>query len=200
MGFHMGDQEIFDTKAMIEGFAWDRMTLGGPVFDLEKLSWLNGQYLRAKSDDEWLTLLKKNVFSDETLSRVIPLVKERVEKFEDFVDVTSFFFSGDLTYRLEAFPLKNKSPGELAHTLTEITTLLDTHDTWAAPSLKGCLETFMQDKGLKPKDVLMPMRIATTGKKESPPLFETMEVLGKDMVQRRLRLAAQFLRNEDPST
>jgi len=107
MGWNFGDnKEIFSTEEMIEGFTWDRMTLGGPVFDLRKLAWLNGQYLKKESNEKWLSYLKEYVFSDEMLLKIIPLIKERVEKFEDFIGATQFFFEGDLKYDAASFAQK----------------------------------------------------------------------------------------------
>ena len=65
MGWNFGDNvEKFTTQEMIEGFTWERMTLGGPVFDLKKLSWLNGQYLKLESNEKWLSNLKNFFFND----------------------------------------------------------------------------------------------------------------------------------------
>ena len=195
MGWNFGDnREIFTTEEMIEGFTWDRLTLGGPVFDLKKLSWLNGQYLKQETNQEWLNALKENVFSDEYLLKIIPLIKERVEKFEDFIDATSFFFQGDLVYKPEFFNFKGKTPAEIAGYINDLTLKLDACEVWEHEVIHKLFQDYLTEKQLKPKDVFMPVRIAVTGSKETPPLFECIEVLGKDIVQRRLRLAMDFLK------
>jgi glutamyl-tRNA synthetase len=194
MGWNMGDdKEIFSTSEMIQNFSWDRFTLGGPVFDLQKLSWLNGQYLRSKSNDAWLTLLREEVFTDTYLMKIIPLVKERVDKLEDFITVSDFFFLGDLNYEGTSFVPKGRTAAETATFLLEALDRLETLEIWTHAEIHQAFENYLAEKGLKAKDVFMPMRIAVTGRKESPPLFETMEVLGKEMVRRRTRLAAQHL-------
>ncbi|MBX9704241.1 MAG: glutamate--tRNA ligase [Silvanigrellaceae bacterium] len=195
MGWNFGDnREIFSTEEMTAGFTWERMTLGGPVFDLKKLAWLNGQYLKDLKDEDWLAYLKQYVFHDNYLLKIIPLVKTRVEKFEDFIDNTIFFFNGDLNYSSTSLVPKGKTPSEIANNLQDITLLLDQLDSWHHEDLHRVFDTYLKEKNLKAKDVLMPMRIAVTGTKESPPLFESIEVLGKDIVQRRVRLAVDYLK------
>ncbi len=196
MGWNFGDnREIFSTEEMIEGFTWQRMTLGGPVFDLKKLSWLNGEYLKRETAQSWLVHLKNYVFPDDYLLKIIPLIKERVEKFEDFIDATTFFFQGDLAYSASLFTQKGKTFNDISMILTDITLKLDLCENWTHEHIHHLFHEYLTEKGLKPKDVFMPVRIAVTGSKETPPLFESIEVLGKDIVQRRLRLAIDFLKN-----
>ena len=199
MGWNPGeDREIFSTQEMAQCFSFERMTLGGPVFDLHKLAWLNGQYLRTMPDSEWLSHLRTEVFSDAYLSQIIPLLKERVEKFEDFLPAADFFFSGDLKY--EGTPLlpKGRTGVETANFLSEAMDSLEALEIWQAAPLHDALEKYLADKGLKAKDLYMPLRIATTGRKESPPLVETLEVLGKEIVRRRIRQACAYLQNLPP--
>lgn len=191
MGWNMGDnREIFSTEDMISHFSWERMTLGGPVFDLKKLSWCNGQYLKQESDATLLAQIKEYVFSDEYLLKIIPLIRERIEKFEDFIDTTQYFFQGDLRYTAEQFQSNPNS----AKLLNDIALLLDNCENWKHDELSAIIKKYMEEQKLKPKEVFMPIRLAITGVKETPPLFECIEVLGKDIVQRRLRMAIDFLK------
>lgn len=195
MGWNFGDnREVFTLKEMIEGFSWDRFTLGGPVFDLKKLSWMNGQYLKALENEAYLNIIKREVFNDDYLRKIVPLIKERIEKFEDFVPATQFFFSGDLTYDAATLLPKGKTPGEMAELFSDLLDKLEAYDGWNHEALHKIFETFVTEKSLKAKDVFLPTRIVVTGTKESPPLFETMEVLGKEIVRRRMRLAIDFLK------
>lgn len=194
MGWNMGDnREIFSTEEMISHFSWDRMTLGGPVFDLKKLSWCNSQYLKNESNETLLAQIKENVFSDDYLLKIIPLIRERIEKFEDFIDATVYFFQGDLKYTKEQFA-STQSPADIAKLLNEIALMLDVCENWNHVELHALFKKYLEENKLKPKEVFMPVRIAVTGVKETPPLFECIETLGKDIVQRRLRMAIDFLR------
>jgi glutamyl-tRNA synthetase len=197
MGWNFGDnREIFSTQEMIEGFTWDRMTLGGPVFDLKKLSWLNGQYLREESNEKWLATLKQTVFHDDYLLKIIPLIKERVEKFEDFIDNTLFFFQGDLHYDNIAhlFVPKGGNLTKVSQVFHDIAQRLELCEHWTHQEIHGMFHQYLLEKNFKPKEVFMPVRLALTGTLQSPPLFECIEVLGKDIVQRRMRLAMDFLK------
>jgi glutamyl-tRNA synthetase len=89
-------EEIFSLEQMAQKFSFSDMSPTGPVFDLQKLSWLNGQYMHKLTPHEYLSFLKENLFSDEYLLKIIPLIAERVEKLEDFIPKSQFFFSGDL--------------------------------------------------------------------------------------------------------
>jgi glutamyl-tRNA synthetase len=113
MGWSLGgDREKFTLAEMVDGFDFDRISLGGPVFDLEKLSWLNGTYLREMPPHEVVRRLRGWLLSDDHLMRVVPLVRERIRRFDEFIPATEFFFSGDLDYTPVAKELvpKGRSP------------------------------------------------------------------------------------------
>lgn len=189
-----GDQEIFSTEEMIEKFTWDRFSLGGPVFDLQKLLWMNGQYLKKKTDQEWAQMIRKEVFSEEYLLQMIPLVKERVNAFEEFIDNTSFFFSGDLNYENAPIPPKGVVSKDASEWLLELLEKFEALDQWKTESIKAACEAYVAEKGIKTKDLFMTLRIVVSGSMISPPLFETIQVLGKEMSRRRMRLAADYLK------
>jgi len=194
MGWSMPDErEKFSTAEMIENFTWDRMGLGGPVFDLAKLSWLNGQYLRELDTETYFQYLKKHLFSDDYFRAIIPLVRDRVECLENFVDWTGYFFSGDLNYEGRQLPAPGVDPAAAAQWLPKVLDALEALDAWDAASIKGALNGFVKSAGLKTKDVFMTLRVAITGTLHSPDLVESMAVLGKEMVRRRIRLAADYL-------
>lgn len=194
MGWSLGDdKEIFSTHEMIEHFTLDRMTLGGPVFDLEKLAWVNGHYMRHLTTDAYVSHLRKEIFSTNYLTHIVPLIRDRIEKFEDFVGATHFFFSGDLKYDPQLLLTKGRLPSDTAQIISETLDALEAIETWTLESITEAMESFLTQKGLKAKDVYMPLRVATTGAKETPPLFESLAVIGKEMVRRRVRNAVSIL-------
>lgn len=195
MGWSMGgDREIFTTQEMIAAFTWDRMSLGGPVFDLKKLSWLNGEYLKKISDQDYLGALRSGIFSDEYLLKIIPLIKERVHTLEDFIGASQFFFSGDLNYEGTALPAKDVSTKDASTWLTDLIERIELLDEWNAKVLHDVADTYLKEKGLKPKNLFMTLRVVLTGVAGSTPLMESMEVLGKEIVRRRFRMAIEFLK------
>ncbi len=194
MGWTMPDQrEKFTLGEMIAEFSFDRVSLGGPVFDLQKLTWLNGLYLREQSDAEYLKRLRAHVYSDEYLLRVIPLVRERIDKLEDFASYAEFFFSGRVAHKLEDLLPKGRSAGEVKAWLEALSERFDVTFKWDRQSLDALLRELCEKLGIKPKDLFMPVRVAVTGRSATPGLFETMEVLGKELCRTRLRDAISVL-------
>jgi glutamyl-tRNA synthetase len=93
-----GDREEFTLAEMIEVFTFDRMSLGGPVFDLVKLSAMNADYLRALDDAAVVARLREWRLGDDYLRQLVPLVRQRMQRLDEFVPATEFFYSGDLDY------------------------------------------------------------------------------------------------------
>ncbi|HET8647421.1 MAG TPA: glutamate--tRNA ligase, partial [Vicinamibacteria bacterium] len=199
MSFSMPEgQDEFTLAEFVEAFDLTRISLGGPVFDLEKLTWLNGRYLRRLSTAEMISRLRGHLLSDDYLSQVIPLCRERVDTLEGFFDYASFFFAGEVAYDEAA--LKGMVPRErtAAETSKALLALMEKHVDpeleWTAERIEAGLQEFAQASGWKPKDVFMTVRLAVTGRAATPPLFETLAVLGKEVCRRRLRRAAEGLR------
>jgi glutamyl-tRNA synthetase len=198
MGWSMPDErEKFNLEEMIEAFTFDRVSLGGPVFDVEKLTWLNGTYIREQPVERFVERLGDELFSRERLAAIAPLFQERVEKLEDFIDKAPYFFCGDVAYDDEATRAmvpKKKEPREVAKALGSVLEIVDSLPAVTAAALEPRLRELCDRLEWKAKDLFMPVRIAVTGRKATPGLFETMEVLGKERCRRRLRAAAAHLK------
>lgn len=181
------DQEIISVEELIKTFTFDRVVKSGPVFNLEKLDWLNGVYLRKKTNDELFNLLTPYLpnlpylpqnHDQNYLQKIIPLVKDRLKKLSDFSAYTDFFFR-------EPTVDKNLLAGKkdiLENALSNFTNL----SNWSNSSLEQSGRDLATKLNLKPADLFMAIRIAITGKTATPPLFETMEVLGRDACLSRL--------------
>ena len=192
------DRDEFTLEEFVASFELADVTLGGPVFDLEKLTWMNGKYIRKLSVPELLARLRGDLLGDEHLARVLALAHERIEKLEDFVEYARFFFVGELDYDEAArkqLVAKKRSPADTAKALASLLEgRLDQLLEWEAARLEAELRGFCEAAGWKTGELFMPVRIAVTGKAATPPLFETMEVLGKEVCRRRLRRAVETLR------
>jgi glutamyl-tRNA synthetase len=190
-----GDREKFGLEEMIEVFSWDRVSLGGPVFDPDKLRWLNEKYIHELSPDELVDALLDWRLGREHLLRIVPLVRERIKRLDEFVPTTEYFFSGDLDLTPVAGELKlgdvsGKDARKVIHELIED---YEAMPAWTAANLEQTSRAFCERTGHKSKHLFMALRLLTTGRKASPPLFETMEILGKELVRRRLRTGADFI-------
>jgi glutamyl-tRNA synthetase len=191
-------REEFTLAEFVAAFELERISLGGPVFDLEKLTWLNGRYLRNLTSAEFIARLRGHLLSDEYLAQVLPLCRERIDTLEAFYEYASFFFVGEVPYdeaALRGMVPKDRTPADVAKALR---TLLEEHVDplleWTAESVQRALDAFALAAAWPPKDLYMTVRLATTGRAATPPLFETLAVLGKEICRRRLRRAAEALR------
>ena len=198
MGFAFGgDREKFTLAEMIEVFDWTKVSAGEPVFDLQKLTWLNGLYLHEMTPETLLTRLRAWRLSDEYLLKLIPLEKERIERMDQFIPAASFFLTGDLDYTgiISSLIPKNRDQLQTSQALSDLTDFLEeqVRHGWTHEALEKACRDFCEKTGWKTKELFMPIRIAVTGRAASPPLFETMVAIGKDLTRRRLRLAAQAL-------
>ncbi len=195
MGFSIDDEtEIFTLEEMIKHLELSKIKLGGPVFDMDKLNWLNGIYLRNLPQEDLVKKIEQNVFNHEYLRQIVPLIQERIEKLEDFIAANAFFFVGNLDY--EGLPIlpKNKEKKEFVKVLNGLAEKLDAINTWDLETVTESINSYRNEIEWKPKDLFMPLRFITTGKKDSPPLFDTIAVLGKERTRGRIRHAINFLK------
>ncbi len=192
MGWSFGnDVEFFTVDDMVKKFEFKNIHLGGPVFDTVKLTWMNQHYMHKMTEDRFVDYVRSEIFSESYLRQMKPYVLERMSRFEQFVDNNVFFFNGALDYvGLEIIP-KGKTPQEISTMLTGLVEKLDDLYEWEHERLKAVTEVYKDEIGWKPKDIFMTLRLAVTGRKDSPPLFETMGVIGREMVRFRLRDCAQ---------
>lgn len=197
---HPEKKEIFSLDEFLKLFTLERITLTAPVYDLEKLNWINGQYIRGLSDEELTRRLlvpsEANggvgfVPSDcpsKLVTQVLPLIKERFVTLKDFESLTDFFYR-DIT--VDHVMLTKKSTGEevknqLQGTVSELS-LLD-EKNWTHENIEQKVRTLAEKNSWKPGQYFMMLRVGVTGKTATPPLFETMEVLGREKVLERLSL------------
>jgi glutamyl-tRNA synthetase len=196
-------REEFTLAEFVDAFDLERISPGGPVFDMEKLTWLNGRYLRRLSTGELISRLRAHLLSDAYLGEVLPLCRERIDTLEGFYEYASFFFVGEVAYDEEALrgmAPKDRTPAAVSKTLRALVEQnVDPLLEWNAETIETALRTFAESEGWPPKDLYMTVRLAVTGRSATPPLFETLAVLGKEVCRRRLRRAAEALKGMEPS-
>lgn len=196
MAYSMPDgRELFSLSDFIDQFDLERISLGGPVFDIKKLTWLNGRYLREEmGEQEVVDYLQSQLFSREYLSRIVPLVKERLEKSEDFIGYADFFFTAEIACDPKAFLVGDRDGPASALIIEALLDRLESMVVFDATLIASSVNGFSEEHSLKAKDILMPVRMIISGKKASPPLFETMAVLGKERCRTRFRSAIKKLK------
>lgn len=188
MGWNFGnDIEKFSLDQMIEKFNIDDINLGGPIFDLVKLRSINKSYLHELSPSDFVAHLRNDFLSEKYLLQLHPLLAERMETFADFVDRGSFFFNGELDYSQADYLPKSRDPAEVRNMLVNLVEQLDELYDWNAEKLAALLENHRGALGWKPKDYFMTVRLIVTGRKDSPPLNESLALIGREMVRFRIR-------------
>jgi glutamyl-tRNA synthetase len=196
MGWSFGnDREKFTLAEMIEVFSWDRISLGGPVFDLEKLTWLNEKYIHELDTDQLIDALAAWRNNREFLRRVVPLIHKRIKKLDEVIPQIDYFFAGDLDYGpvLGELAIPEVAAGDVARGLEAYIERFEAREGFDAAALEQDARAWCEALGWKSKHAFMLLRLAVTARKASPPLFDTMAVLGKEITRRRLRRAAEAI-------
>ena len=197
MAFTFADErDIFSLDEFVEEFDLERVSLGGPVFDLKKLLWLNGRYLREKrSDADWLAYLREQLFSDAYLQQIIPLVKPRVEKAEDFISYAPYFFTASVGFEEggaldpQLLVIKGRKKKEITKLYEAMVEEIDRLYDFTGENIEATMRAFCEANDLKAKELFMPIRFMVTGKKATPSLFDVMAVLGRERCRTRIRQA-----------
>ncbi len=191
MGWSMsGDQEIFSLEEMIEAFSFDRIDPSGPVFDVQKLDWLNGEYIRAMPEVELVKRLQQEKFSkysNEQIIKVLPLVKERMKKLSEFDTLVSFFFE-DIETPKESYLPKGKENIQAKEILGNLVEALK-NLSWTETALEETISKFQESTSWSRRELFMTLRIIVTGREATPPLFSTVELIGKEKTLERIEKA-----------
>ena len=195
MGWSMPDErEMFSVADMIEHFDINRVSLGGPVFDTQKLDWLNGRYLReALSDEEFMQRFSQWAFRPEMLQAIVPLIKQRVERFTDIAPLAAFFFSGLPDISEQSFEHKQLSLEDSKKILQYLAWRLETLEAWHRDRIEKMLMQLAESMGFKVRDFLYPIFIAIAGNPVSTSVIDSIAVLGLDIVRARLRYGIEIL-------
>lgn len=193
MGWSMpNEEEKFTLEEMFENFDLKTITLGGPVFDIEKLDWLNGRWIRENLDaDTFAERVGQWALNESYLKPLIPLIQSRVERFSQLPALVSFFFSGMPDISKADFDALNMDDETLRRLLQYTGWMLDTQRSWQRDDLYESIKGLADAMGMKIKPFLQPLFIALTGSTTSPPLFDSMSLLGSDLTRARLREALQ---------
>lgn len=197
LGWSLDDKtDIIDRDTLVKNFDVARLIPNPAVFNAEKLLWMNGVYIREMPPErlatEVLPYLEDAVPGrpdTATLERIIPLVRDRIKLLPEIVEMADFFFvDGPLEY--ESTLLLGKKfaddPAGAANVLRLVIAATEGLPAWDHEGLEGTIRPIADKLGLKAGDLFGVIRVAVTGKTAAPPLFETMEVLGRDLSLARL--------------
>jgi glutamyl-tRNA synthetase len=186
--------EVMTLPQMVERFALEHVPLGGPVFDVQKLDWLNGRYLREKLDAHaFVGRVRAWAFAPERIERIAALSQSRIERLSDLGLLLSFLFAGRLPVAIEELRAGKLDDLELRRAYQLAQWELDALREWNVAGIELALKRVAEAIGKKFRDVARPFYLAITGSPTSIPLYDSMELLGRDLVRERLRGTLEIL-------
>ncbi|MBN8430658.1 MULTISPECIES: glutamate--tRNA ligase [Microbulbifer] len=194
MGWSMPDEsEKFTLAEMLAHFDIQRVSLGGPVFDVEKLSWLNGLWIRELEDEQLADRLQQWLLNRENLLKVLPQAKGRMETFGDFLPLVSFLASGKLPLSEESFAGNKLALDDQKKLLQFTLWRLEALRSWSKDTIFATVKELSNQMDIKLKDFNAPLFVAISGTTASFSVMDAMELLGPDLSRARLRQAVEVL-------
>lgn len=194
MGWSMPDErELFSPADMAADFDLEGIHLGGPVFDLAKLSWLNGQYLRRLEPEAFMDRMQAWALNRDNLARLVPLIQERTERFSDIAPQVDYLLGDRRPLTAEDFASNRLADEQVIQILDHVSRELDAMRHWERQALFDTCQSLTGWMNLKIRDFLFPLFIAISGRTVSLPLFDSMVFLGPDLTRARIRDALAVL-------
>jgi len=196
LGWSHGDKEIFTPDELKQLFDLDAVGKSAACFDEEKLVWINSEYLKTEPDEVLSPLVaemlaKKGIRAENAaISLLLPMLRQRARTIIELADNMAYFFGDHVEYKRDA-ALKNLTP-QTAALLLELADKLEEADFSTHDSIENAFKTFIEERGLKLKDIAQPVRVSLTGSTVSPGIFEVMEALGRERSVKRIRKGAEW--------
>jgi glutamyl-tRNA synthetase len=195
-----GDREVYTHNELIALFDLAKVNKAGAVFNVEKLDWLNAQYLKSISTERYLELTHPFIteLTDDGsfADRCLNLVRDRVTKPQDVAELTQFFFRDRLDYSTVSLTWKTQKTDDAKERLTAVRDSIDAlseTDTLDMTTVESTIKTLIAGKGWGNGDTLWPMRVALSGQEKSPGPFELVAAYGKEKALKRLEDAITSL-------
>jgi glutamyl-tRNA synthetase len=183
------NREVMPIDDVIKLFDLPEILRTNARFDVAKLTWINGEYIRAMPLDRFIELAWSFAGGHDD-PKVLGLVKEKIKLLKELPDWINYFFSDDYPLDPEAVK-KSCSAPQTNERLAKLAGKFATVAAWDAASLEAALKALATDLGVKTGDLIHPCRVAVSGKSAGPSLYHMLEVLGRDRVLARLRRAAE---------
>jgi glutamyl-tRNA synthetase len=208
LGWSPGDdREIMTVNEMIESFSLERINPSNAIFDIDKLDWMNGEYIRACDNNKLVDLIRPFLIESgltthlwintrwEWMLKFVAALKERCKLLTDFVEQGRYFFVDKFEY--EDKGAKKHFVPESAGYLTRWLEAIGSTERFEVESLEYSLRGLCEELEIKPAALIHPTRLALTGTTKGPSLFELMELLGRQECMKRLERAINFIAKGD---
>ena len=198
LGWSHGDQEIFSTEEMIELFDLAEVNRAASAFDVDKLKWLNQHYIKEADSTrltdlllEKLTLAKLEVSAGPPVEKVVTALRERAQTIDEFLEKSRYFYSEISGYE-EGAAKKHLRP-VAEGLLVDIRARFESIQTWTASAIHEALEACVAAQDSKLGKIAQPLRVAVSGTAATPPIDETLELVGKVRTLSRIDAALAFI-------
>lgn len=198
---HPEQKEIFSIDEFVQKLDLKDFSPVGPAFDPVKLDWINGEYIRKMTDEELSGRLEKylkdidhiakNIPDKSVLLKLVPLIKERIKKLSDFIPLTDFFFGKPEYDTAQMEKVKIKKKKEALQKVLE--KLEQVKSPWEAKDFEETFKALALELGISNLDMFQLIRVAVSGKLVTPPLFESIQILGEEETIDRIKEAQEFI-------
>ncbi len=207
-----GDREIMTTDEMIKLFSIENINPVNAIFDMTKLRWMNGEYIRMTDDNRLVDLIRPFLVQRgltthlwinsrwDWMLKFVRLMKERSHLLTDFADLGYYFFTDEFSYDSKGADKFFKDKLAVAERLQKWVYIIKDLDDFTASKLEERLRSLAEEMAIKPAELIHPIRLALSGVTGGPPLFEMMELLGRDQCMVRLERALDFLKKNEKNS
>ncbi len=198
LGWGHGDQEIFSREELIEHFSLGGVTKNPAIFDMEKLNWLNGQYIRKILPDRLVDLCEPLLIEAygnhdfEYITKVVKVFHDRLVLIKDIVPLSTYFFKDEFEYDPKGVE-KYFKPENSKAILAALKERLGRTEPFTKENIEPVFKQLAAEMAVKLGVIIHPCRLALTGRTETPPMYDVVEVLGKDKTLKRLERAIASL-------
>ena len=196
LGWSHGDQEIFSREELIKHFSFDSVNTSAAIFDADKLSWVNEQYIQSTPPEELAKHLEPHLvktgvlqeghgLSPQEIAKVVPCLNQRAKTLVEMAEKSAFFFRKEVEFDEKA---KNKFlTDESKPLLAKVVAGLTALDEFSAENIETLFKKIVEEEGLKLGKLAQPVRVALTGTTVSPGIYDVILLLGKDECLKRLK-------------
>ena len=186
------NREVMPIDDVVKLFDLPQILRTNARFDVAKLTWINGEYIRAMALDRFIELARPFAGGHDD-PKVLGLVKEKIKLLKELPDWTNYFFTDDYLFDPEAVK-KSCSAPQTSERLAKLAEKFASVTTWDAARLEAALKALATELGVKTGELIHPCRVAVSGKSAGPSLYHMLEVLGRERVLARLRRGAEKFR------
>lgn len=187
-------EELLTMEQLAQKFDPENLSKAGAIFDIQKLDWLNGRWLREQlTEEEFTRRVLEWAMENDRIRQGLKLSQSRISKLGELPDLAGFLLKSDLGLTPEAFAKVKSTPEEILEVLDQVQPDLEKMPEWTVESIEAELRASADRLGKKLKVVVAPLFVAVSGSSRSLPLFDSMAILGRSVVRQRLKVAAQVV-------